>query len=61
MQADNPVSDADSMVPVMMRGLKNYTVTQVMEALDQWYAANPARRSRPVLETIYFELALPNS
>jgi hypothetical protein len=61
LRANKPLPDSESMVPVMMRGLKNFTMTQIMEALDRWYADNPGRRSRPVLETIYFELALPNS
>ena len=61
LQRGRQVPDNESQVPVMVRGLKGLTLTGVMEALDRWYAANPDRRDRPVLETIYFEVAVPNS
>ena len=61
LQADAPPTDTDSLVPVMIRGLKDMTLNQVKEALDRWYADHPQQLNRPVLETIWFELAKPNS
>ena len=61
LQADAPPADTDSVVPVMVRGLKDMTLNQIKDALDRWYADNPGQLNRPVLETIWFELAEPNS
>ena len=61
IQADNPPADNASLVPVMVRGLKDMTLNQIHDALDSWYASHPDQLSRPVLETIWFELAKPNS
>ena len=55
----NPPTDAQSFVPRMVRGLRGQTLDGVRQALDRWYAANPGRLQRPVLETIWFELVVP--
>ena len=56
---NNPPSDAQSFVPRMVRGLKGQTLDGVRQKLDEWYAANPGRLQRPVIETIWFEMAVP--
>jgi hypothetical protein len=61
IQGDTPPADDASLVPVMMRGLNGMSLRQVSEALDRWYADNPNQLGRPVLETIWFEIAKPNS
>ena len=61
LQADTLPADTDSLVPVMIRGLKNMTLNQIKDALDRWYADHPQQLSRPVVETIWFELAKPKS
>lgn len=55
----NPPSDAQSFVPRMARGLKGQTLDSVREKLDAWYAANPGRQSRPVLEVVWAEIVVP--
>jgi hypothetical protein len=55
----NPPTDAQSFVPRLVRGLRGQTLDSVREALDRWYAANPGRLQRPVLETIWFEIVVP--
>jgi hypothetical protein len=55
----NPPSDAQSFVPRLARGLRGETLDSVREGLDRWYAANPGKLQRPVLETIWFEMAVP--
>ncbi|MFO1316136.1 MAG: hypothetical protein U1F58_11090 [Burkholderiales bacterium] len=54
-----PASDAQSIAPRMAKGLKGQTLNSVQDALNKWYAANPQRIQRPVLETIWFEMVVP--
>jgi hypothetical protein len=56
-----PPPDAQSVVPRFVKGLKGggHTLDTVREGLDKWYAANPDRIQRPVIETIWFEMVVP--
>ena len=55
----NPPSDAQSLVPRLAKGMKGQTLDSVREGLDKWYAANPGKLQRPVIETIWFEFVVP--
>jgi hypothetical protein len=55
----NGASDAQSLIPRFVRGLKGQTLDSVRQALDQWYAGHPDQLQRPVIETIWFELVVP--
>ena len=55
----NQPSDAQSVVPRFIKGLKGQTLDTVREGLDKWYAAHPDRMQRPVMETIWFEMVTP--
>jgi hypothetical protein len=55
----NPPTDAQSFVPRATKGLKGHTLDSVRQGLDKWYAANPGRIQRPVIETIWFEMVVP--
>jgi hypothetical protein len=57
--ATNPPSDAQSFVPRVAKGLKGHTLDSVREGLDKWYAGNPDKLRRPVIETIWFEMVVP--
>lgn len=57
--ASKPPADEHSLIPRFGRGLKGHTLDTVRERLDQWYAANPDRVTRPVIETIWFEMVVP--
>lgn len=57
--AATPPSDAQSFVPRFAKGLKGHTLDSVREGLDRWYAANPSRLQRPIIETIWFEMVVP--
>ena len=57
--AGNPPADAQSFVSRFARGLKGQTLESVMAGLDGWYARNPGRLQRPVIETIWFEMVVP--
>ena len=55
----SPPTDAQSIVPRVTRGLKGQTLDSVREGLDKYYAANPDKLQRPVIETIWFEMVVP--
>jgi len=57
--AANPPTDAQSFVPRLAKGMQGQTLDSVREGLDRWYAANPTKLKRPVLDTIWFEMAVP--
>lgn len=63
MQGNNPpeVIRSNSIVPVMIDGLSQFTTTNVREMLDQWYETHPDQLERPVIEVLYMEFALPNT
>ena len=45
--------------PRFTKGLRGQTLDSVREGLNRWYAANPDRLQRPIIETIWFEMAVP--
>ena len=55
----NPPPDGQSIVPRLTRGMKGHTLDTVRESLDKWYATNPDKLQRPVIETIWFEMVVP--
>ena len=55
----NPPSDDQSLVPRFVKGVQGQTVQSVQEALNKRYIAHPDQLSRPVIETIWFEIVLP--
>ena len=57
--AANPQPDSHSIVARAARGLSGHTLDSVREGLNGWYAANPDRLQRPVIETIWFEMVEP--
>lgn len=57
--ADNPVAEKTGFSPRLVKGMQGQTLASVMEALDKWYAANPGRLQRPIIETIWFEIVVP--
>jgi hypothetical protein len=57
--AANPPTDAQSIVPRMVRGLKGHTLDSVRDVLNKWYAAHPDQLQRPVVEIIWFAIVVP--
>lgn len=57
--AKNPPKDAQNFVPRLAKGLRGETLDSVREGLNRWYAGNPDQLQRPVIETIWFEMAIP--
>lgn len=49
-----------SIVPVMLEGLSGTPIESIVTQLDNYYAANADQISRPVIEVLYIEMALPN-
>ncbi len=56
---NTPASDAQSFLPRLAKGMQGQTLDSVREGLNKWYAANPGKLQRPVIETIWFEMAVP--
>ena len=56
---NNPPSEAQSFLPRLTKGLQGQTLDSVRESLNRWYSANPGKLQRPVIETIWFEIAAP--
>jgi hypothetical protein len=56
-----PPPDTQSVVPRFVRGMKGggHTLDSVREGLDKYYAANPDKAQRPVIEVIWFEMVVP--
>ncbi|HVN33807.1 MAG TPA: hypothetical protein VMU96_00980 [Casimicrobiaceae bacterium] len=54
-----PPSDAQSVLPRMVKGLKGQSLDSVRDGLNKWYAAHPDQMQRPVIETIWFEMVVP--
>jgi hypothetical protein len=55
----NPPADAQSFIPRMAKGMQGESLDSVRQKLDNWYAANPTKLKRPVLDIIWFEMAVP--
>lgn len=60
-QAANPPATTQSLIPRAVKGLQGQTLDSVQQKLDNWYAANPTKLQRPVIETIWFEIVVPGS
>lgn len=56
---NTPPSEAQSFVPRLVKGMQGQTLDSVREGLNRWYEANPGKLRRPVIETIWFEMAVP--
>jgi len=57
--ASNAPTDAQSVLPRLSKGMQDQTIDSVREGLDRWYASHQDRLQRPVIETIWFEIAMP--
>ena len=49
-----------SLVPVLLEGLAGNSIAGIVTQLDKYYADHPDQVTRPVLEVLYLEMALPN-
>ena len=49
-----------SIVPVLLEGLSGNSIESIVTQLDKFYADHPDQVTRPVLEVLYIEMALPN-
>jgi len=56
---NNVPTDAQSFVPRLSKGMQGQTLDSVRQGVDRWYSANPNGLKRPVLDIIWFEMAVP--
>lgn len=48
-------------IDVWCKGLSAYNFDEMLAAIDRWYAANPDKVARPVVEVMWYELAKPKA
>lgn len=48
-----------SIFPVLLGGLSGTSIADMVAQLDAFYAAHPDQITRPVIEVLYLEMALP--
>lgn len=58
-QAESSRASADDFSLIAAKGMQGQTLDAASVTLDKWYAANPDRLQRPVVETIWFEMVVP--
>ncbi len=49
-----------SIVPVLLEGLSGTPIAIIVKQLDEFYANHADQITRPVIEVLYIEMALPN-
>ena len=49
-----------SIVPVLLEGLSGVGIANIVTQLDKFYVDHPDQATRPVIEVLYLEMALPN-
>jgi hypothetical protein len=59
VQGDNPPKKTT--IEVWCKGLSAYNFDEMVAAIDAWYAANPDKATRPVVEVMWYELAKPKA
>lgn len=55
----NLPAERPSLVPTFIRGLEHTNLVGVMRFVDDYYARNPARLDRPVVDVIWRDIAVP--
>lgn len=60
IQGNPAPKNVKSIVPTFFNGLTGMTFTDLQTAIDQYYQQNPSQLQRPVLEVMWFEIAVPN-
>ncbi|MFY0476121.1 hypothetical protein [Achromobacter marplatensis] len=60
-QERRKLNDTQTLVPRFTAGLQSHTLDSVRDGLDRWYAANPTKLDRPVIETLWFEIVVPGA
>ncbi|MGZ8217037.1 hypothetical protein [Methylomagnum sp.] len=59
MTSQPPPADNQTLVQKAHRGFSAYTVGQVAERIDQWYAGHPQQLGKTVLDVIWLEIIKP--
>ena len=46
-------------VPSLLKGLEGMTVFQIVDAMNDYYKANPGNQQKPVIEAIWLQIVKP--
>ena len=59
-RGNHQITDDQSVLARMQRGLKGQTLDSVRVGLDKWYADNAGKLEQPVIQTIWDEMVVPS-
>jgi len=61
VQGDTQPPVQKSLIPSWVRGLSRYTLKEIVAALDNVFAKKPELKSKPVVEVLWYEVAIPET
>lgn len=61
VQGDNLPPVQKSLIPSWVRGLSRYTLKEIVAAMDKVFATKPDLKSKPVVEVLWYEVAIPET
>ncbi|WP_243310323.1 hypothetical protein [Fundidesulfovibrio agrisoli] len=61
VQGDSLPPVQKSLVPSWVRGLSRYTLKEIVAAMDKAFATKPELKSKPVVEVLWYEVAIPET
>ncbi|WP_243367190.1 hypothetical protein [Fundidesulfovibrio soli] len=61
VQGDNLPPVQKSLIPSWVRGLSRYTLKEIVAAMDKAFAKKPELKSKPVVEVLWYEVAIPET
>lgn len=59
VQGTAPPENQRTLIPAWTSGLSRYTLKEIVAALDDVYKKQPALKSKPVVEVLWYEVAFP--
>jgi hypothetical protein len=61
VQGMNPEFAEHTLIDTWVKGLSPYTITELREKIDVYYASNPGELDTPVVEVLWKEFVLDNA
>lgn len=61
VQGPTPPESQRTLIPAWVSGLSRFTLKEIAAALDDVYKKQPALKSKPVVEVLWYEVAFPKT
>ncbi len=61
VQGDKLPTGFKSLTPTFYKGFSGMTFTDLQNAIEAYYKQNPNQLKRPIIEVMWFEIAVPNA